>query len=142
MEEAEGRAGCGLLLARVARGSGAGLPTPQRQGVQRHLSAGEESRRRARVQAGTFLFYVLLYFQKPKPENERLRTAAEITTPLAGQPYEAQLSAKQEEAKKTVQSLVRQLKDAKAANARYLRPDALLQPVSSQVFLTVSVCRF
>jgi hypothetical protein len=55
--------------------------------------------------------------------------ANEVSAPLSNVPYEEQIRLKQENAKKVAQMLIKQLSEAKVANARYIKADKLLQEV-------------
>ncbi|CAD5224885.1 unnamed protein product [Bursaphelenchus okinawaensis] len=74
--------------------------------------------------------------RKPNPEDKRLKTASEITTPYSNMAYEKQLEIKFEECKKTALSFIRQLKDAHYEGARYLRAEQLVRPIIRSPVLT------
>jgi hypothetical protein len=75
-------------------------------------------------------------------EETRSLTANEISAPLANIPYEDQLDMKYEEAKKTVNSLIKQLRTANVPNARYIQIKNLLQPVRLLFTLFYSIIFF
>ncbi|CAD5231698.1 unnamed protein product [Bursaphelenchus xylophilus] len=74
--------------------------------------------------------------RKSNPEEKKLKTAAEITTPYSHLDYDKQLEMKLEECKKTAVSFIRQLKDAHASGAKYLKTDSLVRPIIRSPVLT------